>query len=161
MATVNLEPLWHYLCNIASQRVPPTSQSAKYHCPPVTLPPPPKLFPSFWRHLCSTLKRRRGEKQGLIERIVERQRERGVFFAGPGSKKAPFYWAMLSFVLPPGILTGCSASVAGNGQAPWAVASTFHLSQKLVKYSTLYRQKCTQSAEKDGRPNSTKKIVIL
>ncbi len=78
MATVNLEPLWHYLCNIASQRVPPTSQPAKYHRPPFTLPPPPKLFPSFWRHLCSTLKRG-GGTWGLVERIAERQRERGVF----------------------------------------------------------------------------------
>lgn len=43
MATENLEPLWHYLCNIASQKDPPTSLPAKSCRSPITLLTAPLL----------------------------------------------------------------------------------------------------------------------
>lgn len=41
-------PLWHYLCNVSSPKVPPTSQTAKPSLPPITLPSAP-----FRRTICA------------------------------------------------------------------------------------------------------------
>lgn len=44
-------PLWHYLCNVSSPNVPPTSQTAKANIPPIALPSAPFRRTVCARHL--------------------------------------------------------------------------------------------------------------